>query len=272
MNTIILKGARHELRMGPSTTISEKMIFVPMTPWQKALYEILRKTRLERFAGINDRAGLPNKIRMLYKVSTHPEFVEAEDIENKNAIKHAWVTYSGKFELLDRIIMKLKVRHHKTVILCQTPDTLSGVCETLKLYKPYGVTFSKIGFWDGHKHQSDAIQKFHYETDFLVMITHVLANDGINQGMSKGNNLWIADTVIFFEGTWDVGTDERALHQIIKMGNVCGHVRVMRFVTLCKIEEMMVDAKNIAKIAVISDSSPKKYGADEFSIFLRTWR
>ena len=35
------------------------------------------------------------------------------------------------------------------VILCQTPDTLSGVCETLKLYKPYGVTFSKIGFWDG---------------------------------------------------------------------------------------------------------------------------
>ena len=99
----------------------------------------------------------------------------------------------------------IKVRHHKTVILCQTPDTLSGVCETLKLYKPYGVTFSKIGFWDGHKHQSDAIQKFHYETDFLVMITHVLAHDGINQGMSKGNNLWIADTVIFFEGTWDVG-------------------------------------------------------------------
>ena len=42
-----------------------------------------------------------------------------------------------------------------------------------------------------------------------------------------------------------VGTDERALHQIIKMGNVCGHVRVMRFVTLCKIEEMMVDAKYI---------------------------
>ena len=29
MNTIILKGTRHELRMGPSTTISEKMIFVP---------------------------------------------------------------------------------------------------------------------------------------------------------------------------------------------------------------------------------------------------
>ena len=35
------------------------------------------------------------------------------------------------------------------MILCQTPDTLSGVCETLKLYKPYGVTLSKIGFWDG---------------------------------------------------------------------------------------------------------------------------
>ena len=43
-----------------------------MTPWQKALYEILRKTRLERFAGINDRAGLPNKIRMLYKVPPLP--------------------------------------------------------------------------------------------------------------------------------------------------------------------------------------------------------
>ena len=55
-----------------------------------------------------------------------------------------------------------------------------------------------------------------------------------------------------------VGTDERALHQIIKMGNVCGHVRVMRFVTLCKIEEMMVDAKQVAKVAVASDSLPPK--------------
>ena len=34
---------------------------------EKRRYEILRKTRLERFAGIGDRAGLPNKIRMLYK-------------------------------------------------------------------------------------------------------------------------------------------------------------------------------------------------------------
>ena len=62
--------------------------------------------------------------------------------------------------------------------------------------------------------------------------------------------------MIFFEGTWDVGTDERALHNIIKMGNVCGHVRVMRFVTLCKIEEMMVDAKQVAKVAVTSDWLP----------------
>ena len=37
---------------------------------EKRRYEILRKTRLERFAGIGDRAGLPNKIRMLYKVPT----------------------------------------------------------------------------------------------------------------------------------------------------------------------------------------------------------
>ena len=51
-----------------------------------------------------------------------------------------------------------------------------------------------------------------------------------------------------------VGTDERALHQIIKMGNVCGHVRVMRFVTLCKIEEMMVDAKSTAMMAATSKS------------------
>ena len=64
--------------------------------------------------------------------------------------------------------------------------------------------------------------------------------------------------MIFFEGTWDVGTDERALHNIIKMGNVCGHVRVMRFVTLCKIEEMMVDAKQVAKVAVTSDWLPPK--------------
>ena len=103
------------------------------------------------------------------------------------------------------------------------------------------------------------------------MITHVLANDGINQGMSKGNNLWIADTVIFFEGTWDVGTDERALHQVIKMGNVCGHVRVMRFVTLCKIEEMMVDAKKIekGKNPIVTDGGAMQRRTGE--TFVKCW-
>ena len=29
MNTFTMKGSRHEMRLGPSMTISEKMIFVP---------------------------------------------------------------------------------------------------------------------------------------------------------------------------------------------------------------------------------------------------
>ena len=39
MNTIILKGTRHELRMGPSTTISEKMIFVSPFGKQAATFQ-----------------------------------------------------------------------------------------------------------------------------------------------------------------------------------------------------------------------------------------
>ena len=87
------------------------------------------------------------------------------------------------------------------------------MCQTLKLFKKHGVKFSKIGFWDNHQHVSDAIREFHYETQFLVVITHVLAREGVRPGMSKGCNLWIADTVLFFEGTWDVGTDDRYRYQ-----------------------------------------------------------
>ena len=50
---------------------------------EKRRYEILRKTRLERFAGIGDRAGLPNKIRMLYKAPA-PLFSKISLTRRKN--------------------------------------------------------------------------------------------------------------------------------------------------------------------------------------------
>ena len=37
------------------------------------------------------KTWLRHVARTPQQVATHPEFVEAEDIENKNAIKHAWV-------------------------------------------------------------------------------------------------------------------------------------------------------------------------------------
>ena len=41
------------------------------------------------------KTWLRHVARTPQQVSTHPEFVEAEDIENKNAIKHAWVSRAG---------------------------------------------------------------------------------------------------------------------------------------------------------------------------------
>ena len=82
MNAFTMKGCLNEMRLGPQMIITEKYIFVPMTPWQQEVYEYVRKMRLERFAGINDRAGLPNKIRML--LSCDEFLFDSQNVELTN--------------------------------------------------------------------------------------------------------------------------------------------------------------------------------------------
>ena len=56
MNTIVLKGTRHEMRMGPSTTISEKMIFVsPERLPSPAAQRRIRPSVVEKHATFSSR-------------------------------------------------------------------------------------------------------------------------------------------------------------------------------------------------------------------------
>ena len=58
MNTIVLKGTRHEMRMGPSTTISEKMIFVSPERLPSPAAQL---TKRDRYLHVRVGCGTPGR-------------------------------------------------------------------------------------------------------------------------------------------------------------------------------------------------------------------
>lgn len=96
------------------------MIKVELSAWQKLIYEnISRKTALEfaNNSGKISKTTLTNLMMQLRKCCNHPYLF----LRNYDDISyHEWIIRSsGKFELIDRLLPKLKRFGHRVLIFTQ---------------------------------------------------------------------------------------------------------------------------------------------------------
>lgn len=100
---------------------TERVLKTPLSPLQQKLYSQIRTSGAMLTGGEGKKAvrSINNTIMQLRKVCNHPfVFEEVENTLNPNHITDDLIIrVSGKFELLDRILPKMKITGHRVCCL-----------------------------------------------------------------------------------------------------------------------------------------------------------
>lgn len=175
----------------------ETKLFIGLTEMQQEWYKrVLRKDAHELNAlGGPSQARLMNVLMHLRKVCNHPYLFDgAEQGPPFSDGPHLWEN-SGKMQLLNKLLPKLKSQGSRVLIFCQMTRVLDILEDYLRLV---GHEYCRIdGNTDGEKRDSQ-MEEFNEEgsTKFCFLLSTRAGGLGIN--------LATADIVILYDSDWNV--------------------------------------------------------------------
>lgn len=189
--------------------------------------------------GKHGRGGtkiLMNTIMQLRKICNHPFiFQQIEDAIVKGPSAQADADLyraSGKFELLDRMLPKLKTTGHKCLLFCQMTSLMS-IMEDYLLYRGY--RYLRLDGTTKSEDRGQLLTIFNNpESDIFLFILSTRAG-------GLGLNLQTADTVIIFDSDWNPHQDLQAQDRAHRIGQK-NEVRVLRLMTVNSVEERILAA------------------------------
>ncbi|XP_071490334.1 probable global transcription activator SNF2L2 [Diadema antillarum] len=225
----------------------EYVIKCDMSALQRLLYRHMQAKGIMLTDGSEkDKKGrggtkaLTNTIMQLRKICNHPfmfQHIEesfSEHLGVSGGIISGPDLYrvGGKFELLDRILPKLKATGHRVLLFCQM-TTLMTILEDFFVYR--GFKYLRL---DGTTKADDRgvlLQTFN-EADCQYFIFILSTRAG-----GLGLNLQTADTVILFDSDWNPHQDLQAQDRAHRIGQK-NEVRVLRLMTVQSVEEKILAA------------------------------
>uniref|UniRef100_H2YVT1 Transcription activator BRG1 n=1 Tax=Ciona savignyi TaxID=51511 RepID=H2YVT1_CIOSA len=183
---------------------------------------------------------LMNTIMQLRKICNHPfmfrhiEESMAEFLQIPGGIVTGPDLYRvcGKFELLDRILPKLKTYGHRVLLFCQMTSTMT-ILEDYFAYR--GHKYLRL---DGSTKADDRglmLQKFNAKQSEIFIFLLSTRAGGL------GLNLQSADTVIIYDSDWNPHQDIQAQDRAHRIGQT-NEVRVLRLMTVNSVEEKILAA------------------------------
>ena len=189
--------------------------------------------------GKNGSKALMNTIMQLRKICNHPFiFAELEDklsqyLGYPNGIISGPELYraSGKFELLDRILPKLKQTGHRVLMFCQM-TSLMNVMEDYLGFKGY--KYLRLDGGTKAEDRGDLLALFNGESDYFLFLLSTRA-------VGLDLNLQQADTVVIFDSDWNPHQDLQAQDRAHRIGQK-NEVRVLRLMTVNSVEEKILAA------------------------------
>ncbi|XP_030758143.1 ATP-dependent helicase brm-like [Sitophilus oryzae] len=139
---------------------------------------------------------------------------------------------SGKFELLDRILPKLKATGHRVLLFCQMTQLMT-IMEDYLTYRGFG--YLRLDGATKAEDRGDLLKKFNDKTTeyFLFLLS--------TRAGGLGLNLQSADTVIIFDSDWNPHQDLQAQDRAHRIGQQ-NEVRVLRLMTVNSVEERILAA------------------------------
>ncbi|XP_065657289.1 transcription activator BRG1 isoform X3 [Hydra vulgaris] len=239
------------LKKEVESQLPEKVEFIvkcDMSALQKILYKHMQQKGILLTDGSEkDKKGhggtktLMNTIMQLRKICNHPFMFQHIEVALANHLGyHGGVVngseelnrVSGKFDLLDRILKKLSVCGHRSLIFCQ-------MTQCMTILEDY-LTFAKISYLrlDGTTKaddRSELLKVFNAkDSPFQVFLLSTRAG-------GLGLNLQTADTVIIFDSDWNPHQDLQAQDRAHRIGQT-NEVRVLRLMTVNSVEEHILAA------------------------------
>ncbi|XP_078252198.1 SWI/SNF-related matrix-associated actin-dependent regulator of chromatin subfamily A member 2-like isoform X2 [Rhinoraja longicauda] len=256
----------------------EYVIKCDMSSLQKVLYRHMQaKGILLTDGSEKDKKGkggaktLMNTIMQLRKICNHPfmfQHIEesfAEHLGYNGGLITGPDLYraSGKFELLDRILPKLRVTNHRVLLFCQM-TSLMTIMEDYFAYR----SFSYLRL-DGTTKADDrgALLKMFNEENAKYFIFLLSTRAG-----GLGLNLQAADTVVIFDSDWNPHQDLQAQDRAHRIGQL-NEVRVLRLCTVNSVEEKILAAAkyklNVDQKVIQAGMFDQKSSSHERRVFLQ---
>lgn len=211
----------------------EKVLRCALSGWQRKMYHLITMKGLgpkgEKNADNVEFSGLNNTIMQLRKVCNHPYLFVREHMIDDDLVRA-----SGKFELLDRMLPKLRLAGHRVLIFSQMVEVMNFLEQFFILR---GFRFLRL---DGNT-SSDEREKRMYafndpDSPYFIFLLSTRAG-------GLGLNLATADTVIIFDSDWNPSMDAQAQDRAHRIGQK-NEVRVFRLLTNSVIEERILARAN----------------------------
>jgi len=211
----------------------ERVIKVEMSMWQKRLYQQAKDglVAVQSTDGSVSSKAVSSSIMQLRKICNHPYLVnDLDEVEYDDML---WRS-SGKFELLDRILPKMKACGHRVLMFSQFTSTLN----MLEIYFKYrDITFLRLDGSTKADDRGELLAQFNAPNSPYFMFILSTRAGGL------GLNLQTADTVILFDSDWNPQADLQAQDRAHRIGQK-NDVLVLRLVTQHSIEERILEAAN----------------------------
>uniref|UniRef100_A0A4W5Q2W5 SWI/SNF related BAF chromatin remodeling complex subunit ATPase 4 n=1 Tax=Hucho hucho TaxID=62062 RepID=A0A4W5Q2W5_9TELE len=225
----------------------EYVIKCDMSALQRVLYRHMQaKGVLLTDGSEKDKKGkggtktLMNTIMQLRKICNHPYMFQqieesfSEHLGFSGGIVSGLDLYraSGKFEVLDRILPKLRATNHKVLLFCQM-TSLMTIMEDYFAYR----NFKHLRL-DGTTKAEDRgmlLKAFNDPaSQYFIFLLSTRAG-------GLGLNLQSADTVVIFDSDWNPHQDLQAQDRAHRIGQQ-NEVRVLRLCTVNSVEEKILAA------------------------------
>ncbi|XP_046739916.1 ATP-dependent helicase brm isoform X3 [Diprion similis] len=226
----------------------EYIIKCDMSGLQKVLYKHMQSKGVlltdgseKGKQGKGGAKALMNTIVQLRKLCNHPfmfQAIEEKYCEHVGIQGSTVVTgpdlyrASGKFELLDRILPKLKATDHRVLLFCQMTQLMT-IMEDYLGWR--GFMYLRLDGTTKAEDRGDLLKKFNDPgSEYFLFLLSTRAG-------GLGLNLQAADTVIIFDSDWNPHQDLQAQDRAHRIGQK-NEVRVLRLMTVNSVEERILAA------------------------------
>ncbi|RAL44280.1 hypothetical protein DM860_015640 [Cuscuta australis] len=200
-----------------------------MSAWQKLYYrQVTDEGRVGLGTGTGKSKSLQNLSMQLRKCCNHPYlFVNQYNMWQKEEIVRA----SGKIELLDRLLPKLRKAGHRVLLFSQ----MTRLMDILEIYLQLN-EFKYLRLDGGTKteERGSLVKQFNAPDSPYFMFLLSTRAGGL------GLNLQTADTVIIFDSDWNPQMDQQAEDRAHRIGQK-NEVMVFVLVSVGSIEEVILE-------------------------------